>query len=170
MLRTMLLLAWPVAAWAGPKHDAVMDLLGASEDPVRQADLVALGDGVDAELMAIALDPEVPTTRRGRALGSLQYYATDGVRHFLEAQLAEPTGHSLLRRTAAASLAAWGPVAVPVLAHALSDADLQVRIAVARALGRIVAPSAKQALQARLRAEIDATAKQAITASLAVQR
>lgn len=172
MIRTisLLVLALPVAASAGPKRDAVMDLLNAFEEPVRAADLAALGDGVDTELMEIAADPEVATTRRGRAVTSLQFYETDTVRTFLEARLVSGATESLLRRKAAASLAAWGAAATPILGPVLGDRDVQVRIAVAQALGRVGDATARKLLRDRLATEPEPAVQEAITKSLAVQR
>jgi HEAT repeat protein len=167
---SLLVLAAPGAAWAGPKRDAVMDLLNAFEDTVREADLAALGDGVDAELMEIADDAQVPTTRRARAISGLQYYRTDTVRTFLEKHLETKSSVSMLRRKAAASLAAWGPTAVATLAPVLGDSDVQLRIAVAQALGRIGDDPARKLLQDRLAAEPEPAVKEAITKSLGVQR
>lgn len=167
---SLLVLAAPVASWAGPKHDAVMDLLNAFEEPLREADLVALGSGVDAELMEIADDTQVPATRRGRAIVGMQYFKTDTVRSWLETRLASTTSESILRRKAASSLAAWGPSAVAVLGPVLADSDVQVRIAVAQALGRVGDDAARKALQDRLGAESVPAVKDVITRELAVQR
>lgn len=168
MMRTVLAilaLGLSAPALAGEKHDAVMDLLNGFEDPVREADLAALGDGVEVELMQIAEDKAVPATRRGRAVSALQYYRTDAVRAFLEKHLADPHD-GLIRRKAAWSLAAWGEPAVPLLTGALGDADVQLRIAAAQALGTIPHESAKAALRARLSAETESAVKDAIGKSL----
>src|SRR5687767_12731606 len=149
MSRTLVWVALcvPGLAFAGEKRDAVMDLLNAIDSPPREADWKALGDGVDAELMEIAVDTSVPTTRRGAAVTALQYYPTDTVRAFLEGRLASTD--ALVRRKAVYSLAAFGPSSVPKIAGALSDADVQLRIAAANALGTIADESAKAALRAR---------------------
>ncbi len=152
-------------AWAGEHRQTVLDLLGAYEEPPKQAELVALGAGVDAELMAIADDGAVPHSRRANAVIALQWFPSDTVRTFLVAHL-EPGADALLRRKAATSLGAFGPVAVPDLTKALADADVHVRAAAARALGTIADPSARQALEQRLPVETDASVKSAITKSL----
>jgi HEAT repeat protein len=159
------LLAGP--AWAGPKRDAVMDLLNAFEHTAGEAELRALGDGVDAELMEIADDAAVPATRRGRAVSALQFYPTDTVRGFLERHL--KASDALVRRKAAYSLAAFGSAAVPSLTAALSDADVQLRIAAASALGTIGSDPAKQALRGRLASEGEGAVKDAITRALESQ-
>jgi HEAT repeats len=155
---TLLGLAAPGLAWGTPSREALITLLSAYEDTVNQADLVALGEGVDAELLAIAADPEVPITRRGRAVTALQYYPSDGVRSYLESVLS-PTNDPLLRRKAVGSLAAFGPSSVPVISAQLSDPDVQMRIAAAQALGVVADPTAKAALQAALNAESDPAAR-----------
>jgi len=150
MLRWMALLALgaPGVAWAGDTRDALLALLNAYEEPVREADLKALGEGVDAELVAIASDATIPLTRRGRAISALQFYRTEVVRAFLETQLA-PASDGLLRRKALYSLAAFGPAGLRAIVPLLSDPDVQVRIAAANALGSVSDPAAQQALADR---------------------
>ncbi|MCA9489676.1 MAG: HEAT repeat domain-containing protein [Myxococcales bacterium] len=160
---TLLLLA--AASWAGEKRDAVLELLGAFEEPVAQKNLEALGEGVDVELMAIADDHAVPHSRRGNAVVALQFYPTDPVHTFLVAHLA-PGNDALLRRKAAHSLAAFGAAAVPELAPSLADDDTQVRIAVVHALGRIEDPTARTALESRLPQEPEPAVKDAIAKAL----
>ncbi|MEQ1505286.1 MAG: HEAT repeat domain-containing protein [Myxococcota bacterium] len=160
----VLALLVPALAWAGPKRDAVMDLLNAIEEPVREADLTALGDGVDAELMSIADDAAIPVSRRGRAVSALQYFKTEPVRVFLEGHLA--AGDALVRRKAAYSLAVFGPSAVAPLSKALGDADVQLRIAAAQALGQLGDAAAHQALTARLGSEREPAVRDAITKAL----
>lgn len=160
---TMLILS--ATTWAGDKHDAVLDLLGAFEEPVAQASLAALGDGVDLELMAIADDAAVAHSRRGNAVVALQYYPTDPVHAFLSAHLT--TGNDpLLRRKAAYSLAAFGAVAVPELVVALGDPDAQLRMAAARSLGTIGEPAARDALLARQAQEPEQAVKDTIAKAL----
>lgn len=155
----------PATAWAGPNRDAVMDLLNAYEDVPAKSDLDALGDGIDLELMEIADDHAVPSTRRGRAISALQHYPTDAVRAFLDAHLAD-ADKGILRRKAAFSLAAWGDGAVDTLSGALTDDDVQLRIAVAQALGSIGTDASRQALQARLESESEAAVSEAIQKAL----
>ena len=152
-------------AWAGDKRQTVLDLLGAYEEPVRQADLVGLGEGVDAELMAIADDGAVPHSRRANAVVALQYFPSETVRVFLVAHLA-PGADALLRRKAATSLGVFGAAAIPDLTTALADADVQVRTSAARALGTVQDPAARRALEQRLATETDASVKAVITKAL----
>ena len=154
----------PASGWAGEKRDAVMTLLNAYEAPVSQTDLQALGDGVDAELMAIAADSSVPHTRRARAVTALQYYPTAEVRTFLEAQF--EGDDALLQRKAVYSLAAWGESAMPQLQAALASDDVQMRVAAARALGNVRGAAATTALRERLKEEADDVVIRAIRTTL----
>ena len=141
------LFALPILAWAGPDRGAVMDLLNQLDGAPTAQDWVALGDGVDAELMAIADDDSVPSSRRGRAVTALQHFPTDGARAFLEGKLAVDA-KAILRRKAIWSLAVgWGAGAIPQLESALSDDDVQLRMAAAAAFSRV--PEAHAALRER---------------------
>ncbi|MFT4624411.1 MAG: hypothetical protein ACI8PZ_003070 [Myxococcota bacterium] len=143
----------PALAWAQPDRAAVMDLLNQHDAAPTQTDFAALGDGVDALLMAIADDTEVPSSRRGRALTALQYYPTDAARAFVEGHLA-PESTGLLRRKAVYALAGgWGVSALAPLTAALADHDVQVRIAAVTALAGLESAEATAALTARLEVE-----------------
>jgi HEAT repeat protein len=157
------------SAEAGDKRDAVLDVLQAFEERLGEGDLARLGDGVDAELMAIGDDPGVAATRRANAVVALQWYRTDAVRAWLVRRLHGAAGtpaDSLLRRKAARALGAFGAAAIPELSAALADADVQVRVAAAIALGSMKEPGAREALKARLPAESDPTAHAALEAQL----
>ena len=151
-------------AWAGPHRQAVLDLLNAYEHVATEAELRAIGEGVDAELMAIAEDAAVPLTRRGRAVSALQYFRTDAVRSFLETKVS--AGDALVRRKAAYSLAAFGAPAVGPLTAALGDADVQLRIAAAAALGTVGGEAALQVLRDRLAAESEPAVRDALTKAI----
>lgn len=153
------------SAWAGALRAPLMDLLNAYDTPIAQADLDALGAGVDAELMAIADDASVPSTRRGRAVSALQYYKTDAVRTYLERHLGSDAD-GLVRRKAAYSLAVFGGSSVGPLTSALADKDVQLRIAAAQALGTIGGDAARKALTDRQTTEPDASVRDAIGQAL----
>jgi HEAT repeat protein len=168
-MSTMLLgLLLASTGWAGPQRQAVLDLLNAYDEPVRQEDLAALGAGVDAELLEIAQDAAVPLTRRGKAVAALKFYPTTEVRSFLDATLAGQ--ESLLRRKAAYSLAAFGSSAVPALIGALGEPDVQLRVAAANALGTVGDAEGLEALRARLAVETEPAVKKAITAAVGGSR
>lgn len=157
----------PLSAHAGEHRDAVMDLLNAIDSTTSEADLKALGDGVEAELKEIADDGEVATSRRGRAISALQYYPSAESRTFLEAKL-ETGDKSLYRRKAAGALGAgWGEPSVEVLAPYLADKDEQLRMAVARTLGSVGGDAARGALEARLKKEKADAVKETLEAALA---
>ncbi len=159
-------LAGVFPAHAGPHRDAVLDLLNAFEGAATADEMRAIGAGVDAELMEIADDGAVPTSRRGRAVSALGFFPSDGVRTFLESHL-KKADRPLLRRKAAMSLAAgWGEASVDVLAKELGDSDVQVRIAVVRALASVEAEAAKQVLREHLEAEQETAVRAAIEGAL----
>jgi HEAT repeat protein len=150
-------------AFAGDTRAAILDLLGAYEDGPTADQLRALGDGVGVELLAIAQDPTIASTRRARAVTALQAFPSDAAVTWITAELGSPAAESILRRKCAWSLGVLrGEAAVPALAGALADPDPQLRIAAAHALGSIAAPAAKDALKQRLDAETDATVRAAV--------
>lgn len=154
MPRSLRLLAFALLlsplAHASELRAPVMDLLNAYEETATPEQLRALGEGVDAELMLIADDKAVPTSRRARAISALGSYTGDTVRAFLEARLAE-ADKGVFQRKAAYSLAAVaGPDSVVPLTAALNDeGDTQLRIAAAHALGSLSEAPARAALEAR---------------------
>lgn len=163
---TLAALAAPGFAFAAPvDRDALLDLLNAYEEAPSAAELEALGSGVEAELLAVAVDEAVPLTRRARAVSALRFYPSGSVRSFLESQLAAGTDE-LVRRKAIYSLAAFGSAALPPLTGALADPDVQTRIAAANAIGTIGGSSARSALKAQLGAEKDPAVKDAIQAAI----
>ncbi len=153
----------PALAVAAPERGAVMDLLNLHDAVATQADLKALGEGVDVALMAIADDAEVPSSRRGRAITALRFFPSEAVRSFLEAKLA-PETKAILRRKAVYALAGgWNTAALPTLNEALADDDVQVRIAAANALAQLDAAAVTEALKARLAVETVESVKLALT-------
>ncbi len=149
-------------AMAGENRDAVLDLLNAFEESGSESDFKALGDGIDAELMEIADDGTVATSRRGRAVTALQYYPTNVVQKYLTGHLAQ-ADKGIIRRKAAYSLAAaWKADAIPLLEDALADDDVQLRIAVVNALGGIEGDLARKVLTNRKKHERDESVKTAI--------
>jgi len=154
-------------AQAGALRDPVMDLLNAFEDVAAEADLKALGAGVDAELMEIADDTDVPLSRRGRAVTALHYYKTDKVHSFLDKHLSDKGLTSIIRRKAAWSLGSgWGAESVDDLSPFLADKDVQLRLAVVEALGAVGGADADAALKSRRPKEDNDTVKAAIDKAL----
>ena len=167
LLTTLLALGLSGPAAADELRGPIMDLLNAYEGAPTTEQLAALGDGVTGELMAIAADGEVASSRRGRALSALGGFPSDDTLSFLSGQLADGDASSILRRKAAYALAAgWGDASVEPLAAALSDDDVQLRIAAAGALAGVSGDAAKGALSARLEAEDSEAAREAIEKAL----
>lgn len=165
-LAIALALAPLTSAFAGPLRDDLLTLLGGYEDLPTAEQLRGLGEGVEAELMAIADDHAVPSSRRSRAVSSLQYFPSKSSRTFLEAHL-DAADKGILRRKAALALGAgFGSEAVPKLTAVLADDDVLVRVAVAQALGFVGGDEAKAALTSRLANEADATVREAIAKAL----
>jgi len=166
----LLLAIWlPLSAAASAPSDALVALLDGIEQSPTAEQLTALGEGVEAALMAVASDGEMPRSRRGRALTSLAFFPTTEVRSFLDGQLADGDNNGLLRRKAAYALGAgFGAKAVAVLAKALDDDDVQLRIATATALGLVEADEAREALTTRRGKETEDAVKTALDSALGV--
>lgn len=167
-LRAVLLgLVWlPATSFAGPLREPVLELLNGYEATATGEDLAKLGDGVTAELMEIADDHTVASSRRGRAITALQHFPEPKVKGFLESHM-DQADKGILRRKAAMSLGVgFGADAVPKLSEHLTDDDTLVRIAVVQALGMTDAPAAREALQGRLQAEEIESVREAITKAL----
>lgn len=132
----------------------VADLLSGYEEPVGADALRALGDGVAAELLAIASNPTESTAHRERAVYALGWFPSEGTLAWLTERLSDPEAPSGQRRAAAWALVnGWGDAAVPVLAPALASPDTQLRAQCARALGRLGTDAARAVLRAQLATE-----------------
>lgn len=168
--RTLLVVAALCAAMpamAGAQHDAVMDLLNAYEATATADQLKALGEGVDAELMAIADDSGVAPSRRGRAVTALQYFPSETSKNWLATRLVDDAAEAIVRRKAALSLGVVaGAEGVTALTTALSATDAQLRIAAAQALGKVGTPEAVAALQGRLANEPETAVRMAIATAM----
>ena len=102
-------------------------------------------------------------TQRANALLALGNFPTARARTLLAATLSDSSANVLLRRKACAGLAhGWGGEAVPALASALADSDVQLRQSAASALAKVSDPSAVAALRARLEVETNASVVQVI--------
>lgn len=157
-----LLLAGPARADEA-LHARVVDLVSGLESSPSAADWTALGAGAEAELVAIAADSGMLPTQRGNALLALGNFPTERARGLLVGTLSDASANVLLRRKACSALAqGWGADAVPALAVALGDADVQLRQSAASALAKVSDPAAAEALRARLAVETNASVKQVI--------
>ncbi len=157
-------------ALAGDLRSEVLDQLGSYEGSASAEQLGALGD-VGPVLLDIAQDEAVASSRRGRAITALADFPSDEARTWLGSTLGDATGASYLRRKAAYALAGgWGPQAVDQLAPALADADTQLRIATAEALGGIGGEAAAAALDARVATEDNDAVQQELQKALEAAR
>lgn len=143
----------PLSAWAGEHRDAVMDVLNGIEQPATKADLDAIEGDVVTELKEIALDGEVATSRRGRAISALQHFPTDDVRSFLETRLSDGEKSLYQRKAISALGAGWGEGSIPTIKKYLTDRDDQLRMAAARTLGNIGGDEARGLLETRRKKE-----------------
>ncbi len=156
-----LLLAGP--ALAAELDSQLQDLLAKHDSAPTQAEFQALGEGVDAELLRLAQDPETRSSARARAILALGWYPSPQAQVFLTSTLAEGSGVD--RRKAAQALATgWGYS--PALEQALADQDVQLRMATIRALAQLDSPQAHQALQARVMTETDEDVQALLAESL----
>lgn len=152
-------------ALAGELRDDVVAQLDAIEEPPTRESLAALGDGVAAELIAIAQDSSATRTHRAKALHALGYFPSADSRLVLTTAL--DGGDSKLQRRAVHALAnGWGQAAVADVTPALSSSDVQLRAAAAKALGRVGGPDARAALQQRLPSETEPMVREIIEAAL----
>jgi HEAT repeat protein len=140
-----------------------MDLLNQHDAAPTQVDFETLGSGVEMELMAIAEDAEVPSSRRSRAVTALQWFPSVAVRAFLVGKTSADT-KAILRRKAVYALAGgWGVEALPELTLALADADVQVRISAVNAMAQLDDAAVVAALQERVSVETVDSVKLALT-------
>ncbi len=150
------------SASAADHPTALMDLLNAYEVVPDAPALLALGPEVDLLLQAVANDVEVPLTRRGRAVSSLRYFPNPANQQWLVVALgSSPEG--FLRGKAALALAdAFDDAAIPAIEAAWVGADIQLRVALATALGLIESEVANQSAAAHLQAEREPAVRTAL--------
>jgi HEAT repeats len=124
------------------------------------------------QLMAIAADPAAPETVRARALSALAYARNLKAQTFLENFVVartpplDATDRLLLRRAAVALGWQGDARLVEVVAPLLENADADVRLDGAVALGLGRTRDAEAPLRARLATETDAAVRRQIEASL----
>ena len=157
---------------AGAKAPTRVDVetaLGKRSAPGDLQHWAATADGI---LMTVAADRAASETVRGRALAALAYARTARVHAFLENFVIERTPSSavtdrVLLRRASTSLG-WqgGARVVDVLAPLLENADADVRLDAAAALGLARSREAEAPLRARLAVETDAAVRRQIEAAL----
>jgi hypothetical protein len=126
-----------------------------------------LGPAALTVLEELASNPKAPTPQRTLAVTSMAAVdhpqAADHLRALLEGRRTEPP----LRASAATALSLRaGQEAIPLLLPFLQDPNEQVRIAVARALGRLGGPQVQQALEDRLPSEQNPLVREALQQGL----
>ena len=103
----------------------ILELLSAYESPPTGPELASLGDDVDEALMAIAQDPDIAPSRRGRAVTSLSQLPPEPeTQAFLEEIFTRPDAPAYMRRKALVSIAIGYPEEGRVFVQqALEDTD-----------------------------------------------
>ena len=126
-----------------------------------------LGPAALGVLEELASNPKLPASQRARAVTSMAAVdhpqAGDHLRALLEDTDTEPP----LRASAAIALSLRaGTEAIPTLLPYLQDRNGQVRMAVARALGRLGGPQVQQALEERIPSEEEPLVREALQQGL----
>ncbi|ATB47397.1 HEAT repeat domain-containing protein [Corallococcus macrosporus] len=153
---------------AGDVHAQVVALLDAtrtgapSEEAWRR-----LGPGAVPVLSALVVDPSAPAARRTLAVASLALVDPTSGATPIRAVLEDAKAPAEVRVSAAGALGrCLGLDAIPTLITRLQDPELQVREAVAVALGRLGGQQARQALEDRLPVEERALVREALQRGL----
>ncbi len=139
-------------------HDKVMVLLSGIEHIPSKEEFKRAGsdDEVIAVLDSIARDKSAKLRHRANAAAGLGHYPRVDTRKTLEALISEEGLDEVLRRPSIKAYAhAFGPDAVPLVAKMLDHQDRNTREAALRSLGYIKTPTARQAIEARLKVESD---------------
>ncbi len=156
----------PASADEGARSP-LLGLLSGYEHAPSAATLRSVGPSAGDELMVIAQDPSLSPTQRAGAVYALGYFPTDTHRAYLAALVKDDRADPMLRRKAVFALGnGWGDDALPLLAEALGQPDLQLRAAAARSVGRLGSPAAHTLLRDRLAAEPPGMVRGLIAAGL----
>lgn len=154
-----LTVAAPITAGAKPTREAVESRLRAHEVAASAADWRALGDGVDAVLVAVAADARADLLMRARALSALGFFPTPRARRHLESVIdangraADRDARLLVRKAAMALGWMGGPTAPARIGPLLENDDAEVRLDAAIALGLTRLKSAADILRKRVDSE-----------------
>jgi len=126
-----------------------------------------LGPAALGVLEELASNPRLPASQRARAVTSMAAVDHPQAGDHLRALLGDTHTEPPLRASAATALSLWaGTEAIPTLLPYLQDRNGQVRIAVARALGRLGGPQVQQALEERLPSEEEPLVREALQQGL----
>lgn len=164
-MRTLLLLLLPVTA-AAADRGAVMDLLRETGAGSSCAAFTAEGDDTWRTLSAIAHDEGIEKAVRGRAVSFLGCFPNETVHAWLSDEIVRGETPLLRAKACGALGTAFPDRAADAVGRGLHDNKPDVRIAAAKALGRLNDAHATRLLRSRLARESDADVKRAIRAAL----
>jgi HEAT repeat protein len=126
-----------------------------------------LGPAAFGVLEELASNPKLPASQRARAVTSMAAVDHPQAGEHLRALLGDMSTEPPLRASAATALSLRaGTDAIPALLPYLQDPNRQVRMAVARALGRLGGSQAQQALEERLPIEEEPLVREALQQGL----
>ena len=154
-----------IAGRAEARDDALVELLSGIEWVPGPHDLAARGKGA-ADLMGLYGDGDVPLIVQVRAVELLVNYPRPDVSAFLQ-RVARRGGHAAMLRAVCGSLGVFGADVAPTLSRLAAHSDRSVREAAVRALGRIGAPAAWDALRRRRGVETEPNVRHEIDIALA---
>lgn len=126
-----------------------------------------LGPAALGVLEEVASNPKAPAPQRVRAVTSIAAVDHPQATDYLRTLLQDTRTQSPLRASAATALSLRaGLDSIPTLLPFLEDRDEQVRVAVARALGRLGGAQVQQALEDRIPSEENPLVREALQQGL----
>ena len=126
-----------------------------------------LGPAALGVLEELASNPKAPAPQRVRAVTSIAAVDHPQAADYLRSLLGNAHNQPPLRASAATALSLRdGSEAIPTLLPFLQDRDGNVRVAVARALGRLGGAQVQQALEERIPEEADPLVREALQQGL----
>jgi len=143
------------ARWAATRNQ-VLDLVSSYEDSPTEEEFTRLGDLGQQVLIALAREGTLPPSRASRVVSSMAYFPDETTQRFLEKKAAQ--GDPYLQRKAVwALVSGYGDEAIPFVQEVLASSDdMQMRVAISKALDHLDTPAAAEALQELPGIEIDA--------------
>jgi HEAT repeat protein len=145
----------------------VQDLLAAYEEAPGAQELQALGPEAADVLRGLAQDAHQPVSTRARAVHALGWFPDATDHDLLLGWAQDGSTEKILRRKAVFALVnGWGEAAIPEVAPLLADDDVQLRLAVVRALSGLPADKVRDVLQNRLAVEQSRTVRDALTRAI----
>ena len=132
-------------------RERVLDLVSGFEDHPTQEEFAELGDLGQKVLLALAQDGTLPPSRASRVVTSLAFYPDDTTQRFLErkATTADDDAPWMQRKALWALVGAYGDAALPLVQEVLAETDdVQVRVAISKALHELDTPAALDVMEA----------------------